>query len=1055
MKLTDPFVRRPVLALVVNLLILLVGLRAVFSLPVRQFPQMESATITVTTTYPGASPELMQGFVTAPIAQSIATADGVEYLTSSTTQGSSVIQARLRLNANSDRAMTEIMAKINEVKYRLPREVNDPVVTKSTGEPTAVMYLSFVSDTVPLHAVTDSVVRVAQPAVSNVPGVASVEVRGGQNLAMRVWLDPTRLAARSLSAGDVAEALRRNNVQAAPGQTKGAFTVATITADTDLTDAASFRRMVVKADAGGRLVHLEDIATVELGGQNYDQSGLFNGKKGCSLAINATPTGNPLDIVHQVKAMLPAIQRDLPPGVEVFVSYDVARFIEAATGEVRKTLTETVVIVIVVIFLFLGSFRSVLIPIVTIPLSLIGSATLMLALGFSLNLLTLLAMVLAIGLVVDDAIVVVENTYRHIEKGLSPVRAALTGAREIVVPVISMTITLAAVYAPIGFLGGLTGALFREFAFTLASTVIISGVVALTLSPVMASLLLTRATMEGRFVRLINWAFGGVTAAYSFLLRVVMGQRLAVFVFGAGMLAGIGILYAGVKRELAPTEDQATLFAAIKGPQYANLDYTEAHTRRLEAALRNLPEYQTTFILNGTDGQMVAFGGVNLKDWDKRDRSALELQSVVQADAAGIEGQSIFVFQLPSLPGSTGGLPVQMVVRSTAGYEAAFAVMERLKDKARKSGLFVVVDSDLRYDNPVVRVKVNRLKANELGVDMKEVADTLAVLVGENYVNRFNLKGRSYDVIPQVARADRLSPESLGKFYLKTRSGYLTPLSTVVEITTATEPNKLTQFNQLNAATLQAIPAPGVSMGEAVAFLEAEAKGTLPPGYTYDWLGDSRQYVREGNQLNLTFAFALVVIFLVLAAQFESLRDPLVILVTVPLSMVGALLPLYLGFATFNIYTQIGLVTLIGLITKHGILMVEFANELQRHEGLDRRAAVERAAAVRLRPILMTTAATVVGHFPLLLTHGAGAASRYSIGVVLVVGMLVGTFFTLFVVPAVYSVLAKDHRAAANSERAKELAKADEPADPSRLEERNGHADILPERRGEVAALVE
>ena len=1038
MRFTDLFVRRPVLALVVSLLILLVGLRAGSGLLVRQFPQMESATITVNTTYPGASPDLMQGFVTAPIAQSIATADGVEYLSSSTTQGKSVIQARLRLNANSDRAMIEVLAKISEVKYRLPREVDDPVVTKSTGEPTAVMYLSFVSDTVPLPAITDAVVRVAQPAVSTVPGVASVEVVGGQNLAMRVWLDPARLAAHGLSAGDVAEALRRNNVQAAPGQTKGAFTVATITADTDLTDVGSFRRMVVKADTGGRLVYLDDIATVELGGQNYEQSGLLNGKTGCSLAVYATPTGNPLDIVRDVKALLPAVGRDLPSGVEVFSSYDVARFIAAATGEVRKTLAEAVVIVVAVIFLFLGSARAVLIPVVTIPLSLVGSATLMLTFGFSLNLLTLLAMVLAIGLVVDDAIVVVENVYRHIEEGKTPVHAALVGAREIVGPVVAMTITLAAVYAPIGFMGGLTGALFREFAFTLAGSVIVSGVIALTLSPMMASFLLSKASTEGRLCRLIDAAFSRLTRAYSRSLGTALANRLAVFVFAAGVLIGIGLLFNGIKWELAPAEDQATLFAAMKGPQYANLDYTETYSRQLDAAMRGLPESQTTFVLNGTDGPMNAFGGVNLKDWDQRERTAQELQYVIQADAAKVVGQSIFVFQLPSLPGSTGGLPVQMVVRSTAGYPAVFAVTEKLKNLARRSGLFVVVDSDLQYDNPVVRLRVNRLKANELGVDMKEVADTLAVLVGENYVNRFNLQGRSYDVIPQVPRADRLSPESLGKYYVKTRGGSLTPLSNVVEVATSTEPNALTQFNQLNAATIQAIPSYGVTMGEAVAFLDRAARETLPPGYSSEWLGESRQYVREGDQLTVTFGFALAIIFLVLAAQFESLRDPLVILVTVPLSIVGALIPLYLGYATFNIYTQIGMVTLIGLISKHGILMVEFANELQTRKGLGRMEAIKRSAAVRLRPILMTTAAMVVGLIPLLLGHGAGAASRYSIGVVVVTGMLVGTAFTLFVVPAVYSVLAKD-RAAVNSKRAEELAAASH-------EELNSHSRLLNDR---------
>lgn len=1023
MRFTDLFIHRPILSLVVSLLIFLVGLRALLSLPIRQYPRTESATITVTTMYPGASPDLMQGFITTPVAQSIATADGVEYLTSASTQGKSVVSARLRLNANSDRALTEIMAKANEVKFRIPKQAYDPVITKSTGESTAVMYIGFVSEQLPISAITDYLIRVVQPLIATVPGVASAEVLGGQTLAMRVWVDPARLAARGLSAGDVADALRRNNVQAAPGQAKGAFTVANIHADTDLIDAEAFRQMVIKA-AGGGLVRLGDVATVELGGQSYEQSARQAGKPAVYIGVNTTPTGNPLTIVRDVRALLPAIERDLPPGLEVAVNFDVAKYIHASIDEVQKTLVEAIVIVVIVIFLFLGSIRSVLIPIVTIPLSLIGAATLMLALGFSLNLLTLLALVLAIGLVVDDAIVVVENVYRHIEEGKTPVAAALVGAREIVGPVIAMTITLAAVYTPIGFMSGLTGSLFREFAFTLAGAVIVSGVIALTLSPMMTSLLLTRSMMDGWFVRAVERGFTRLTAAYSHLLRASLDSRPAVLVFGLGILVGLVLLFTGAKRELAPPEDQGTIFTVIKGPQYANLDYTEAFDQRLEHVFRSLPEADTSFLLNGSDGPSNGFGGVNLVDWKHRTRRAQDLQYIIQAGVGQIEGQRIFAFLLPALPGSTGGLPVQMVIRSASGFEAVYAVMERFKEAAQKSGLFIVVDSDLAFNNPAVHIHVNRSKANDLGVNMDTIADTLAVLVGENYVNRFNLHGRSYDVIPQVPRTERLSPESLGKYYIKTASGRLIPLSTVIEITTATEPNKLTQFNQLNAATFQAIPAPGITMGDAVAFLATQTQDLLPPGFSYDWLGDTRQYVQEGNQLTITFVFALVVIFLVLAGQFESLRDPLVILVSVPLSICGALIPLYLGFATLNIYTQIGLVTLIGLISKHGILMVEFANELQRTEGVARRAAIERAGAVRLRPILMTTAAMVMGLVPLVFANGAGAVSRFSIGIVVIIGMLVGTLFTLFVVPTVYTVLAKDHSTTSRSERAKQLAAA-------------------------------
>lgn len=1021
MRFTDLFLHRPVLSLVVSLLIFLVGLRSLFLLPIRQYPRTENATITVSTAYPGASPDLVQGFITTPIAQSIATADGVEYLTSSSTQGQSTVSARLRLNANSDRAMTEIMAKVNEVKFRVPKDAYDSVITKSTGDPTAVMYIGFSSEQIPIPAISDYLLRVVQPLLATVPGVASAEILGGQNLAMRIWLDPARLAARGLSAEEVAAALRNNNVQAAPGQAKGAYTVANIHADTDIVDVDAFRRLVVKSVNGG-LVRLGDVATVELGSQNYEQSARQGGKPAVYIGVNATPTGNPLAIVREVRALLPTIERNLPPGMAILVDFDVAKYISASIDEVQKTLVEAVAIVVIIIFLFLGSVRAVLIPIVTIPLSLIGAATIMLVCGFSLNLLTLLALVLAIGLVVDDAIVVVENVYRHLEEGKPPVTAALIGAREIVGPVIAMTITLAAVYTPIGFMGGLTGSLFREFAFTLAGAVLVSGVIALTLSPMMASVLLTPAVREGRFARLIERGFARLTSVYSSLLHASLDSRPAVLVFGLGIFVSLGFLFTGSQRELAPPEDQGCIFTVIKGPQYANLDYTEAFSQRLEQVFRSLPETETTFLLNGSDGPSHGFGGLNFVDWKQRARRAQEMQYLIQAGVGQIEGQRIFAFLLPALPGSTGGLPVQMVIRGVGSFEAVYGIMERLKEAARKSGLFVVVDSDLAFNNPAVHININRWKANDLGITMASIADTLAVLVGENYVNRFNLRGRSYDVITQAPRADRLTPESLGKYYIKTTSGQLLPLSTVVEISTATEPNKLTQFNQLNAATFQAIPAPGVTLGDAVMFLEREARTLLPSGFSYDWLGDTRQYVQEGNQLTITFGFALVVIFLVLAGQFESLRDPLVILVSVPLSICGALVPLYLGFATLNIYTQIGLVTLIGLISKHGILMVEFANELQRSEGLSLRAAIQRAAAVRLRPILMTTAAMVMGLFPLLVANGAGAVSRFSIGLVVIVGMLVGTLFTLFVVPAVYTVLAKDHKSALQSERARQLA---------------------------------
>lgn len=1021
MAFTDIFIRRPILAVVVSLLILLVGGAALFSLPVREYPNMESATIVVDTGYPGATQGVMQGFVTTPIAQAIATANGIDYLTSTSTLGKSQVKAKLVLNADADRAMTEILAKVQQVKYRLPAGANDPVITKMTDGASAVQYIAFVSDTLPVPQITDFAARIAQPLITAVPGVASAEISGGQTLAMRVWIDPVRLAARGLSASDIAAALRANNVQSAPGRLKGTDTAINITAGTDLRDLDAFRQMVVKRVDGG-IVKLGDVATVEIGGQNYDSNAMSSGRRAVSIAITPTPDGNPLEIVKAVKALIPDMQRVAPPSVEVVSQFDVAHFVNASIDEVSHTLVEAIVIVVIVIFLFLGSLRAVLIPVVTIPLSLVGTAALMLAFGFSLNLLTLLAMVLAIGLVVDDAIVVVENIHRHIEEGLSPVRAALLGAREIVGPVIGMTLTLAAVYAPIGLMGGLTGALFREFAFTLAGSVVVSGVVALTLSPMMSSLLLNSQMNEGKLSRAIEHNMQRATQGYGRLLGATLAARPAVLLVGAVVMGAIVILFTGAQRELAPQEDQGYVFVQTKAPQYANVDYTTRYAHEVEQMFRGLPEYVSSWFDNGTDGLNNGFGGVILKEWDERERGADAIQGELNAKGSGVTGVYAAAFQAPALPASSGGLPVQMVIRSSDDFTTLYAAREKVKGAAWQSGLFAFVDSDLAFDSPEARISIDRAKAGEMGITMEAVADTLATMVGENYVNRFNWHDRSYDVIAQVPAAQRLTPDNLGQYHIKTASGALVPLSTVTKVEMRPEANRLSQFNQMNSATLSAILAPGVTMGQAVDFLKSQP---LPAGTSVDWLSDSRQYVTEGDRLTISFGFALIVIFLVLAAQFESFRDPLVILVTVPLAICGALVPLWLGYATLNIYTQIGLVTLIGLISKHGILMVSFANQIQKHEGLDRIAAIRKSAAVRMRPVLMTTAAMVAGLVPLLFANGAGASSRFAIGIVVVMGMLIGTLFTLFVLPTVYSLIARDHRAASHSAREAELAQAE------------------------------
>ncbi|MCF1611705.1 MexW/MexI family multidrug efflux RND transporter permease subunit [Serratia marcescens] len=1020
MTFTDLFVRRPVLALVVSTLILLFGALALSKLPIRQYPLLENSTITISTEYPGASSELMQGFVTQPIAQAVSSVEGVDYLSSSSVQGRSVVTVRMALNRDSTQALTEVMAKVNQVRYKLPEQAYDPVIERSAGEATAVAYVGFSSKTLSTPALSEYLTRVVEPMFTTIDGVAKVEVFGGQKMAMRLWLDSDRLAGRGLTAADVADAVRRNNYQAAPGKVKGQYVVANVRVNTDLTSVEEFRNLVVRNDGNG-LVRLKDVGTVELGAAATETSALMDGEPAVFLGVFPTPTGNPLVIVDGIRHLMPAIDKMQPPGVKMALAFETARFIQASIDEVVHTLLEALVIVVAVIYLCLGSLRTVLIPVVTIPLSILGAAGLMLAFGFSVNLLTLLAMVLAIGLVVDDAIVVVENVHRHIEEGKTPLAAAMIGAREVAGPVIAMTLTLAAVYAPIGLMGGLTGALFREFALTLAGAVVVSGVVALTLSPVMSSLLLPAKQSEGRVAHAAEWFFGGLTRRYARALDFSLRHRWLTGALALLVMISLPLLYLMPQRELAPTEDQAIVLTAIKAPQHANLNYVERFAYKLDEVYNRMPETESRWIINGSDGTASGIGGINLTLWQARQRSASAVQADLQQAVNDVEGTSIFAFQLPALPGSTGGLPVQMVLRTPQDYPQLYRTLEEVKQNARNSGLFMVVDSDLDYNNPLAEVHIDRAKANSLGIRMSDIGESLAVLVGENYLNRFGMDGRAYDVIPQSLREQRLTPQALARQYVRTQDNTLVPLSTVVSVAVKVEPNKLTQFNQQNAATLQAIPAPGVSMGEAVAFLERQANA-LPAEFSHDWQGDSRQYTQEGSALAFAFLAALVIIYLVLAAQYESLKDPLIILITVPLSICGALLPLALGYATMNIYTQVGLVTLIGLISKHGILMVEFANELQMHQGLTRRAAILQAAQIRLRPVLMTTGAMVFGLIPLLFASGAGAASRFGLGLVIVSGMLVGTLFTLFVLPTVYTLLARDHAVA--SARQRELAAA-------------------------------
>lgn len=1020
MKFTDMFVRRPVVSLVLSLLVLLLGLVAANKLPIRQYPSISSATLTITTQFPGASPETMQAFVTQTIAQSVATVEDIDYMTSDSIQGKSVISIRLKLNADSNKAMTQVMAKVNEVKYRLPEAAYDPVIEKSAGEALAVIYVGFATKTMTTAEISDYIEREVKPKLSSIKGVGSVIMPGSQKMAMRIWLDADRMAARNISATDLADALRANNVQAAPGRAKGYFTINDISVNTELKSVNDFRDMVVKNTADG-IVHLRDIAKVELSSASVDSSALMDGENAVYIGLNAAPSANPLDIVAAVNDELPGIKASAPSGMTIAIPYEQARFIKASIDQVKHTLIEAIVIVVLVIYLSLGNLRAVLVPVVTIPLSMLGAAVFMVAFGFSINLLTLLAMVLAIGLVVDDAIIIVENVHRHIEEGKSPTIAALIGAREVAKPVIGMTLTLAAVYSPIGFMGGLTGELFKEFAFTLAASVIASGFIALTLSPVMSSYLLNAHGQQSFVSRFSESFFHSLSTVYEHIIQRSLQHRWITVALTTALIVSLPVLLGSIKTELAPVEDQAIVFTMVKSPQNANIDYVEAFSHKWNDALKDIPEGDFTWLINGSDGLSNSIGGVNLVDWSKRHREAGEVQADMQARVGSIEGNNVFSFQLPPLPGSTGGLPVQAVLKGPADHAMVYQVMEAMKSAARASGLFAVVDSDLDFNNAMVRLDIDRTKANRLGVTMKDIGDILSVLVGEDYITRFQMQGRSYDVIPQAIRKQRLSAESLTGYYVKSALGGQVPLSNLVSVSYFTAPNKLTQFDQMNASTFQAVPAPGVTVGQAVDFLEQYMKAQLPPGYSYDWLSDARQYKYEGGSLSLAFVFALIVIYLVLSAQYESLRDPLIILISVPLSVFGALVPLALGMGTINIYTQIGLVTLIGLVSKHGILMVEFANELQREQRMGKLEAVIEAAKVRLRPILMTTAAMVVGLIPLIFASGAGSHSRHDLGVVLVFGMLVGTLFTLFVVPVTYSFISRDHNGGHRSQREREL----------------------------------
>ncbi|MDF1827613.1 MAG: efflux RND transporter permease subunit [Legionellaceae bacterium] len=1004
MNFTDLFIKRPVLSLVVSLLILLFGLNSLLNISIRQFPQMDNTVITVTTSYPGADSNLVAGFITTPLESAIASAEGVDYMTSSSTLGKSTITLNIKLGFNAQIAFTDVMSKVQQTLNQLPPESQEPVIVKSSDTSTDLLYLSLNSQNMTPQQITDYAMRVVKPQLETISGVSKAEILGGQTYAMRIFMDPVKMAALHVTPADVSRVLRDNNFLTAAGRTKSTYVAISIRANTDLKNVEQFKQLIVRSNAGSN-IRLRDIARVELGSESYDSSVNFDGKKAVFIGITPTPSANPLSVIADVRQAFQNLLTQFPPSLTGTIVYDATDFIRASIDEVITTILEAAAIVLLVIFFFLGSFRAVLIPIVTIPLSLIGVCTLMLFLGYSINLLTLLAFVLAIGLVVDDAIVVVENIHRHIEEGKTPFDAALVGAREIATPVIAMTITLAAVYAPIGFMSGLTGALFKEFAFTLASAVIISGVIALTLSPMMCSHMLLPNMKSAPFTQRIDALFQILRLKYKQALHLLLNTRHIMLVFAAVVLLMLPYLYISTPKETAPEEDQGFFFVIGTAPQSATLSYVEAFTKPFEKIFNNIPAKEHYFMINSA----APVAGLVLKPWGDRDKTQFELKKPLQEALNTVAGLKSFAVIPPSLPGGGGGPPVQFAIKTSNDLNSLFDVSTTLLNQAKDSGLFIYLDNTLKFNQPEVELQINRAKAADLGLNMKQIGNSLSSALSGGYTNYFNLEGRSYQVIPKLERKFRLTPQQLGSIYVQTMNGTMVPLSTVVTPIEKTQPNAITHFQQLNSATIQGMMRPGTTLGQALDFLQTAAKNNLPKGFEFDYGGQSRQFIQEGSSLVFIFFLSIIVIFLILSAQYESFRDPLIILISVPMSLCGALIPLNLGAASINIYTQVGLITLIGLISKHGILIVDFANHLQRTKKLSRREAVEEAASIRLRPILMTTAAMVFGVLPLLIASGAGAVSRFDIGLVIASGLLIGTVFTLFVVPAIYTYVAADH----------------------------------------------
>lgn len=1003
---TDYFIKRPVLALVISTMIVLLGAQAFFDIQVRQYPELETSVINITTAYPGASAELIQGFISTPVQQAVSSTAGVDYVRSSSRNSVSTVEVHMKLGVDADAALTEVSTKVSSIRGELPAESEDPIIAKQSAASFALAYYSFYSETLSDVEVTDYLLRTIQPALSTVKGVAQAEILGGKTYSMRIWMDPVRMAALKVSAADIVSAIGADNYQSAAGQTRGKLVQTNVNAVTDTSNPKVFERFIIREE-GNNKVRLGDVADVELGAENYDSLVMFDNVPSIYIGINGTSDGNPLTTINLVTDKLNDMKSSFPPGLKYAVAYDSTEFIQASINEVILTLAQASVIVVVVIFLFLGSPRSTLIPLVTIPLSIIGVLFYMQIMGYSINLLTLLAMVMAIGLLVDDAILVVENIYRHIGEGQKPMQAALAGAREIAKPVVATSIVLCIVYAPIGLLGGLTGVLFKEFAFTLVGTIIISTIVALTLSPMLCSRVLRPTVANNAYARFISHQFVRLQRRYERFLGESLRTRSVTVIFAIGIVAMLVPMLQMIQKELAPEEDQGVIFTFSQAPDHGSIDYLNKYTAPYIDIFRQFDdEYESSFMANGFGGPTVSFAGMLLKPWEDRSLSSGEMIPQIQKQLDQQPGLQSFAFNPPSLPGASGNTPVEFILKTQQSYAQLYEVVQKVLAKARESGKFYFIKSDFNFSKPEIRISIDRERADAMGISMREIGQTLGAILAEGYVSRFNLAGRSYKIIPQARREKRQNADIISQYYVYSESGEQISLSSLVDIEYTSVPAELVQFQQQNAAKIDAVP--GIALADALQLLRDITNEVAPAGYSFDYQGQSRQLVLEGSVLALTFTFAIIVVFLVLAAQYESMRDPFIILTTVPLAMFGALIPMFLWQVSMNIYSQVGLITLIGVVSKHGILIVEFANEIQLRDKLAPKEAVIKAASIRLRPILMTSFSTIFGIMPLVIADGAGAASRQAIGITIVSGFAIGTLFTLFVLPVVYTFFAQD-----------------------------------------------